>query len=336
MGVLSEETGVILVPPFRGPFQNSQMQLSFEEYDAQILFYLAYFDNIVVVPHNVDSEGGGVQTSTLLEQSLVRRGKIRFGHVPAVDYGDFDEAAVASLTKPIYEQLNDAGNEQYALATPPSMSAAFPASGLNSLVVSLERCLPAPRPDIPADEIIAFRKEFSSELALLRIALTKLCFGLNGGVSVEDARALMEREILLHVGAIQQEFTRAKFPFALPDLKVWCRLGSVAAGATIGTMLAGPLGAVVGAVAGSAIELSIEGSGLARTSNAYPPDFQYVASGFQHAMIKAFPERPLFELNIDKTVGYNTAPLTYPTDLTEPMMWQLGSYEGNTYRTYQG
>jgi hypothetical protein len=329
MSLLSDNTGVIVLPPFRD-LTDSTLKLSYREYDARLLFFLLYFDRIRTVPLNV----GGfspITTSTELEQTLVEQGAIE-GTVlfRQIRQPLFDDQFILSLARPAYEQLNGAGDGSWALALPESARGEVEGQA-NCMVAVLQRCLPCPTPDVPVHEVLDFKERHRPELLRLQAALDRCFFGLLGGLDEAAARQLFETEVQTSIQDVNQAFAKEGFRVFHPDLEISLRLPlDLLPGLLpiVGGAAWGEFGTIAGLV-GSMISVRLAKSYFATAGNAYPRGFAYLLGGLRKAIMRDRPDDPPFETDIEIEMVDNVFSTVFVRTPTPPVYASGSSFKHN-------
>lgn len=329
MTILTESTGVIVLPPFHD-LASGRIQLSFAEHDAKLLFFLTYFDRVAVMPFNMMGLPG-IITSTELEQTLVSQKVI--GHIfpnQIKQNGHWDEDLISGIALEVYDLVNS-GGDMWGIAGP--VGTVFPAgiSDVNALVVTLANCLPIPLPLTPLADILAFKASHEGDLARLRRVINRLGLSFRAGVKDADVRQIVEDELLAAVGSVVEAHKKRGIPFFKADLSVSFALPKVVVAAAA-EWIAGNLGAApgIGAIVGSAISFNLGKSSFAREDNKHPKDFEYVLKGLRQGILAIEGAQP-FENDIEsRTFSNNIIQLSYPQLITPPQKrLQMPNMENN-------
>lgn len=316
MGILNDNTGVVVIPPFRGPWEESKIRLNFHEHDATILFYLMYFENVAVAPYNVPRFG--IWSSTEIERQLIQSNLIMGGFPTQSNFDQFRPSSYFEYASATHHALNQIHPGGWAMAPPASFADFVASDGLEALVLTMRRCLPCPRPDVPASELIEFRRGNAATLQRLQRSLNRLQFGLNHAVAQEDVMRLVQGELRDAVESVRNEVRAAGIAHGLCSLSFATRAIGAGVGGALGGLFAGPFGAALGAVAGAGVEFAIQRSLLSHEQNGYPRDFQYIASGIVEGLLEEFPDMQFEGLNLDFESRGNVWSHEYPNEIRQP------------------
>jgi hypothetical protein len=309
MAGLDQGTGIVVFQPFRD-LSSKRLRLSHAEADAKLLFFLSYFERVATFPFNTT----GILTSTELEQTLAHQHQVKVLVRPRWQYGDFDETMWSSLANEVFDAMNLADGPAWAVSPPAEAWSGVAEGPVNSLVISMERCLPCPHPGVPAAEILAFRAEYGERLGVLRRALDDVYFSIGRG-SEEDARRILQNRIGDAVRQTHDEFKKSGLRFFKGSLKVGLQVLSP----MLGKALAAGVGVPgLGEIAGGAIAVAAEHSALAVPRNSSPRDFEYVLTGIRRGLLEAFPDEEPQELDADMLVGHNISKGQFPVNIQAP------------------
>jgi hypothetical protein len=315
-----DRLGVLVVPPYSF-HEDGVFSLSFGEADARLLFYLTYFRRVAVAPMNVPMGGFGFQTSTELEQTLAHQKIVEPIMFPRLGGGSMGARLVTDLTLPLYEHLNDKDPGKWAYAPPSSTADYLATDGSPALMLALQRCLPAPRPDVPANEILSFRDEHDRELRQFHHALDKVTEMLAASGDPKDATRIIETELALTIEEIAEAFHKAKIAPGLVSLGLSFNVPEVMiSGVFEAAILAAGGPPVLGSVLGGMVSVGIKRSRVPRGGNQWPRTFEYVASGFREGIIAAEPaSERLFDTEINRLeFRDNQGSFWYPEDVRSP------------------
>ena len=286
------------------------------------MFFLIYFDRIMLSPINMNfGMGGGFQSSTLLEQTLVRRDLAQLAYPPAIRQdGDWDAQLLADVIAPTFEGLRTFEGGHWALAGPPEVEPLFEGDALTSLVMTLRRTLPCPRPDRPLDELLAFKQAHIEELRRFRHGISKLSLMFRSGSDPIKSLTVAHTEIESIVDDVRRAFEGDKIPFFTPDLSISWAIPSVAV-AALAEIISQELGLPpgLGEVVASGITFNVGRSRLAHEGNSAPRDFSYLLSGMNESLLEAFPQRGPLIFDIENVVVRNNiVRCFYPPELRSP------------------
>lgn len=317
---LGTDTGVILIPPFK-ELGSATANLSFREWDAKILFFLAYFKNVAVVPFNTSA----FSTSTILEQTLVFQQQIVAESPPRWEIDSFDLNFWSEQTKSAFDAINlREEGETWAMSPPGEVAIALSREGGPALTLSFENCLPCPHPDTSPADLLSFRAEFADELSAFRAGLEDLSAAINAD-SEEQARRVLEHRLREAVQQTQSSWRSSGLRSFLGTLKVGLQIASPA----LGHVLAGHFGYPgLGETLAVGIAVAADHSALSRAGNAYPKDFEYVLTGLKRGLLAAFPEEPELHFDVrNTTIRSCILQPNYPQTPTPP--------SGSISQTYQ-
>ena len=298
------ETGVSIIPPLK--FADGRFSLSFAEYDSQILFYALYFRDITVAPINIEMFGTGLQTSTILEQTLVDQEVVRAMIPWNVRINSaLDENFLARYTAKLFDQLND-GDRQCAVATTEQVNNALQLDDISCIVMTLRKFLPCPRADVPYSEILDFRESHSAELERFHRGINRAFFQYRGTLSQSEALSILSGDTADAVLSIRNYLKKNKIPFISPDFSVSFSIPmSLIAGAV--AQFAHSKGVPLADTLSSLAVFELGKSRLSKGGNRYPAEFQYVLSGVRAAVAEAFPDDQLYIDDIESMHVANSA-----------------------------
>jgi hypothetical protein len=312
--------GVLVVPPYQF-HEDGVFSLSFGEADARLLFFLTYFQRVAVAPLNVPLGSMGVMTSTELEQTLAHQQLVRPVMFQRLQGGSMGAAMVTAFTVPLYERLNNEEPGYWAYAPAPSAADYLAQDGNPVLMLSLERCLPAPRPDVPANEVLAFRNEHALELERFHHHLDKATATITATSDVRAATRIVETDLALSIEEIAQAFQKAKIPRGLVSMSLSFSVpGQMISGALEVAVQAVGGPPTLGTLLGGMISVGLKRSRVPHGGNQWPRAFEYIASGFREGMLAADPESERFFVpNINRLeFRNNQVTLGYPEKILPP------------------
>lgn len=329
MAILSEDTGVLVFPPYYD-LASDRLNLSHREADAKLLFFLSYFEKVGVVPLNLALPLGILPGSTMLEQTLFQQKVIaKLDLVNVQQKGEWNQDFIAEQVRRAYVGMNNGERGHWAVASPEGTLREFRSQAINTIVVTLERCLPCPRDDVPPNEVIGFRVEHRAELDTLRRNLNRAFFSL-GGASVEDANAIFEKDLAEALNQVQSSYKKRGIPVFFPDMEVSLQVPGeyvTAASEVIAQLFGAPMG--VGGAVAAFVSANLGGFSLSPGGNQFPKDYSYVLKGLRRGVLESFPDRE-YSNDLDNVrIARNIARLGYPSDLAEPGGMRGGNYESN-------
>lgn len=174
-------TGIIVMPPFTDIASN-KLNLSYRASDANLIFYLLYFDRVSVCPLNLHF----IETSTILERNLFHQQIVQALIRKEVKTGSSLEKLFTEFASSAFDSSNHGSNGEWAIAPPPELQLSGVSGPVNSLFLSLRNCLPIPNIDASIEDILSFKLSHAAELASFHSVIDKLYFGLIGCASQED------------------------------------------------------------------------------------------------------------------------------------------------------
>lgn len=327
---VSQQTSVLIVPPFYEN-ENQTFNLSFQEHDAKIKFFLTYFQRINVLTFNIPIFTGQLLCSTELEQELAQQGIVR-PLFPA----DFEIGGVANsqffshYARYFYDMLATVENVPTALAPFPEMLPHMRSDELNCLVLSMRSCLPCPDINTNIVDIIDFRNRNHKQLTKFYSTLNSVGLMFSSIESVQDKFEAISDNLNSSIDEIIEsysDFGLKWFPvslnvsFSLPKSIV------VSLAEAIAQYTGLPAG--FGALVASNFELTIEPNNLSKLDNQYPRDFQYIVNGIRDRIFQ-LNEDPDFIPDLNNIlIENNKVPALYPKDLTPPIRINGLSFKNN-------
>lgn len=329
MAILEAGTGVIVMPPYR-EISTRTLNLNYSEYDAKLMFFLCYFDRICVAPINPNFGFQAVSFSTELEQHLVK------AHIAELVYanritqaGDFDETFLSDYGTYLFDLMNGQENPHWALAPPDGLTAKLGAGELDTLVMILRDLLPCPHPNLPLEDLLAFKSENQAQLSKMRHSINKVALSFRGGLSSEDTAKVISQELEASIVDTTAAFQRCGVPFFTPDLAISWAIPRVIVGA-IAELIGANLGVPPGwsAALASGVTFNLGKTKLGRDANNYPKDFSYVLSGLRDGILRKFPEAEPIEFDVENVkISRNRIPLGYPDDIVAPAKVTNSTFE---------
>jgi hypothetical protein len=306
------------------------MSLSFAEADARILFYLTYFEDVAVVPINLDM-GPAILNSTELEQTLVHQGIIKAVGPFHFAMADFDADFVASqFAAPAYYACNNHEPGYWALAPSESLLPALEVGASTSAVLCLERCLPCPQPDVPLHDVLDFREKNKGQLARLHHQLEVWMARLSAGESIEDLVRLFENDLRFALEDIKEAFRREGLPFGLVGLETSFEVPPDVmkqAAEAAGKIFCMPM---MFEILGSLLNIAFKPNKLRRATNSLPANFQYVVTGIAEGVLGSRQTSQTAELDGHRhmLLKDNRGHTFYPEQVRKP-----GSYQNSVMQS---
>lgn len=274
-------TGILLYPPLEnGP---NGFSLSYHDSNEQLRFFLLYFDQICLVPLNFTGMPS-IFCSSEEEQLAAKQGLVSFVWPRIVVTGETNENLLRQDISRVFRLMNSGENGHWALAVPPGFRTDAEVSQWNAATAVLRDVLPSPSAEVPLSDIIDFKNQNAEAVRNLLFAIDEIFVSLQFDDS--SRRDLVERKIKEAVQAVEQELKRAAFPYARVGLSFSKVIESgvlapllEAAGTAIGTP------PILGSLLGGAVTVTARRSSLARHSNRYPTDFEYLYLGSKMKVI---------------------------------------------------
>lgn len=322
----------IIAPPFQF-VRDSSISLSFGESDARLLFFKTYFDRVAVAPININFTP--FFTSSILEQTLVQQRELAVVCPQRLVFQELNPEFIGGLTSSLYAGMNERQAGQWALAPHGQVGDWLSSEGHPAMYLALERCLPAPRPDVQLHEVIDFRLKHEDLVRRLHHHIDVFTLSISAGANPGRRLELLADELKDVVGELQAAFERERVPFGLVTLKPSFQVpGEIIT--ALGGGLAGMAGVPVplGLLAGAFLSIGIKLSKVPRATNQLPRNFEFIAEGFREGILQNNPDSAaLFENHYDNmmvreidTVGYYPPRLKVVGRMTDGAIANIQGY----------
>ena len=228
-----------------------------------------------------------------------------------------DEFVAEQMALDSYKHLNTAMPGKWAVATTPDIQNSLSQGGIDTVVISLIRCLPAPMPGTKAHEILEFRSRHADKLARLHNLLDNLILNISNSTDCVYALRTYSKDLIYTIDDIKGCMQASKIRFWPASLEIGV---SVPQGIIAGIVAA--LGAPLGIAAAVANTLTI---GIKRTriphgGNATPRKYEYVVQGLREGILQSDPSLSN-KLDYDiKNVQITKSMVNsfYPDDISTP------------------